>query len=110
MILLATVFDSKGWHFKQLKRTGRVALYERWKDTSASSHYEVIIVQNIKESEAFGNHYPAHERYPASEQWGEQAWTYRDEDEARAGVARALPVYLAVVMADVDGLKTNQMP
>ena len=84
MIPLATEFDSKGWHFKQLKRTGRIALYERWKDTSASPHYEVIAVQTEPEKVMFGKTVEVHDRYPSSERWGEQAWTCRDEDEARA--------------------------
>ncbi len=87
---LKATFDQSGYSFRQINREGDIAIFEkRWieggEDSSIS--FEVIRVQKRSGREMFGQFIPAHEAYPSSEQWGEQAWTLTDRDRAFAKAA-----------------------
>lgn len=74
---IETEFRKNGFHHKQLKRVGNVAIYERWADGHSKRHYEVVMIQfNGARSFPNGTTYPASEGYPSSEQWGTYGWTY----------------------------------
>jgi len=77
---LAEQFETLGFTFKQLKREGRVALFERYK--IAKPHYEVIVIQESPELELWGRITPAHERMPGAETWGTHGFTYLNLEEA----------------------------
>lgn len=82
MIILPTEFTRKGWHHKQIKRDGRLAIYERWKDISPKVHYEVIIIVEGKDRMMEGRLLPASELYPSDAQFGEKGWSYPTEEAA----------------------------
>ena len=80
---IRTEFKQKGWLFKQLRRSGDVALYS--KELSGHVSFEVIIVQKRK-AHTFpnGHHTPEHEAMPSSESWGTHGWTYTNFESAKA--------------------------
>jgi hypothetical protein len=61
---------------KQLKREGRVAIYELLSRGSLLYGYEVIIVKILSATNIMGRDYPEREGYPANEDWGDLAWSY----------------------------------
>lgn len=81
---LPVEFDRKGWHFKQLKREGMIAIYLRTKPgiTSQIESYEVIKIRRHNGYVVAGNRIEAAETYPSSCHWGEHGWTYRSFEEA----------------------------
>lgn len=76
--------SQRGWEFKQLRREGRIALYE--KESEGWKCYEVI---RVKEDKG-GLHklggvevmFEPKERYPSDEDFGNNGWTYGNEGEA----------------------------
>lgn len=76
MKLLETTFDKSGWHHLQLRRVGDVALYQRWKDTSAAPHYEVIEVGKMENVSIHGHEIEDKEFYPGASSFGNIAWTF----------------------------------
>jgi hypothetical protein len=71
--------SQKGWTFKQLQRSGRIAIYEKRSESTVT--YEVI---NIRVKKAASVKYPngtiveyqAREAYPNDEQFGVFGWAY----------------------------------
>lgn len=84
MKTLALEFDRNGWHHKSLLRLDDVAIYERWKDTSANHHFEVIIIKACKERESKGIVFKAQELYPSDNQFGDMGWTFPTLEKAQA--------------------------
>jgi len=86
MQTLPVEFDRKGWHFKQLKREGMLAIYLRTKPSmdgqSTIESYEVIEIRIEKEKVRFERIVPEHERYPGDEEWGKYGWPYRSFKDA----------------------------
>jgi hypothetical protein len=74
MKTLSTELTSKGWSFKQLQRSGNVAIYQR--SFNVMDYYETIIVQERKEYIIAGNTIPEHEAYPGDEEFGITAWCF----------------------------------
>jgi hypothetical protein len=79
-------FDSRGFHYRQIARKERVALYSQIDRAIKDPHvtYEVVRIQNEPEREMFGNVIPAHEAMPGNELWGQQGWTFTSEEKAWA--------------------------
>lgn len=84
MKLLATVFKRDGFTFRQLERSGQVAVFEKRKRPGRSSSYEVVRIRRLPARSMFGVDYPASEAMPVSERWGTDGWTYCDRDKAMA--------------------------
>jgi hypothetical protein len=61
---------------KQLKREGRVAIYELFGANGMPYGFEVIIVKIHPAEIIRGRDYPEREGYPANEDWGDLAWSY----------------------------------
>ncbi len=78
--------DQRGYMFKQLKRTGDVALFEKHNPghiPGAAISYEVVIVQKRPERTfPNGEVYPAHESMPSPEDWGVYGWSPYDLESA----------------------------
>lgn len=91
---LETEIKNSGHDLKQIKRDGRVALYERTASGDPRG-YEVIVILNRKEQTVFGNLVRAHEAYPGNEQWGSHGWTYPPKglESAEKRFASLLPKY-----------------
>jgi len=67
------------YHFKQLKRVGDVALFEKHNPDhppGTALSYEVVIVQKVPDK-TFPNGIttPAHESMPSPEEWGTSGWS-----------------------------------
>lgn len=82
MITLETSFSYDGFVLTQVKREGKVALFEKTKATHKSPSYEVVVVQVSKAREVFGRAIAEHEIMPSSEEWGTNGWSYSDLDSA----------------------------
>ena len=69
---------------KQLKRQGRIAIYEVFGPGKFLLGYEVIIIKFAPAKELFGCCVPEREVYPSSAKnsndWGHIAWTYNRKD------------------------------
>ncbi len=80
--------DQRGYVFKQLKRTGDVALFEKHNPShppGTALSYEVVIVQKRPERTfPNGEVYPAHESMPSPEEWGVYGWSPYDLEAALA--------------------------
>jgi hypothetical protein len=63
---LATAFNRSGVDYKQLKRTGNIALYEVWNSGKVS--FEVIIIRG--------------EKYPTDMAFGVDAWQFKNIQDA----------------------------
>ena len=79
MTPLATEFVFRDCSFRQLKRRGKVALYERIQD--GHTGYEVIRIKSLAQREwPDGRVTEAHEAYPGDEQFGTSAWYFMASD------------------------------
>jgi hypothetical protein len=75
-------FVRDGFTHELLEREGVVCLVKRSK--AARWHYEVVVLQLEPDKTIRDRFYPAHERYPSSEQWGTYGFTYRSDELERA--------------------------
>jgi hypothetical protein len=73
---LETEFNYQGRTLRQLKRRGRVAIYELIGGHKLTYGYEVIVIQIVPEKEMFGKVIAEHEAYPGSNDWGKKAWSF----------------------------------
>lgn len=76
MQTLKTKFNDSGFEFQQLKREGRVALYEKRKAKYGFDSYEVVVVQIHPAETVYGKDYPERELMPPNSSWGRRGWTY----------------------------------
>ena len=83
---LPTEFKSKGFQFRQLKRVGDVALFERKRPTWKNPGYEVVRVRKYPTYEISGATIEAHEALPPDEAFGQEGW-------ALASIERAEEVF-----------------
>ena len=74
--------SNAGFTFTQLKREGRVCIYEQVPDGGEFKAYEVIIIKYRKERQLYGKVLPAQEAYPSDSDWGKLAWTFMSLEEA----------------------------
>jgi len=80
MKILPTEFTKWGDTFRQIKREGDIAIYER--KTGSVTSFEVVRIRGHngrtfadKETGELRTTDPA-EYYPSSEEWGRMGWTY----------------------------------
>ena len=78
---LPMTFRDGGFLFRQLERSGHVAVFEKHKGHLNIS-FEVVRVRQVPETMMFGRIVQAHEAMPSSEHWGLYGWTYRDKAAA----------------------------
>lgn len=84
MTPLATTFTFRGSTFRQLKRSGKVALYSRGVD-DAIDGFEVIRIKDLPEATwPNGKVTEAHEGYPSDNDFGTRGWYYMVGDVDRA--------------------------
>jgi hypothetical protein len=63
-----------GFDLRQVERVGRVAIYEKTKDTYKG--WEIILIRKRPGRQLpGGKHTPAREQYPSSAEWGIRGWT-----------------------------------
>ena len=75
-------FVRSGFHHKQIKREGDVAIFFRTKPEYANGHYEVIKISRHNGYNMASAYIEAAETYPGASLWGLQGWTYNDLDKA----------------------------
>lgn len=90
---LAKEFTAKGFLHRQIKRDGLVAIYERQHTDFGGKdiHYEVVVIKENPEWEAFGETHKAAESYPRSESWGVLGFTCPDSASAHRKFVSLLP-------------------
>ena len=76
-------FQHGGFRYRQIRRTGMIAMFEQSKGGTVYG-FEVVRLRNAKEQKTMGKTFPAHEKYPGNEKWGQDGWTYREQSEADA--------------------------
>ena len=102
MKTLPTTFRSDGFDFEQLVREGMVVLFRKSKPEFANISYEVVVLHESQDHLGpRGNLILPAECMPQNEKWGQEGWSYRDEEdawakfrglvEARKGSAYAYP-------------------
>ena len=77
MMKKLTEYTRHGITRNVIQRQGMIAIAQGKHD------FEVITVQSHNGREIAGNHVPAAEFPPSSEQWGAKGWTYRDSESAQ---------------------------
>src|SRR6267378_2132639 len=92
MELLETELKVQNRTLKQIKRQGRVALYELYGANGMLYGFEVVFIKIAKARNVFGKDYPEREVYPGNEDWGSLAWSYgrNDRDLAEETFLRCL--------------------
>jgi hypothetical protein len=74
-IPLPIAFRHNQFDFKQVRRKGDIAIFEKSKPTHTYPSWEVVIVQHNEAREIAGIAIPARESMPWSESWGRLGWT-----------------------------------
>ena len=72
---LPTTFRKSGFDFKQVRRDGDIAIFEKRHPEVSNPSWEVVVVQHNKAREMAGVAIPAKESMPWSEAWGKLGWT-----------------------------------
>jgi hypothetical protein len=81
---IETSFRRDGFDYRQIQRTGDVAIFEQSKPGVKPTWLEVVIIRRHGEREVFGKRVEPMEAYPGSEQWGTYGWTFRGSMRAIA--------------------------
>ena len=81
MKLLPKEFSKKGFNFREIKRKGNVAIYERSKGESVK-HYEVAVIKSHQGFNLGGSFIAPSEVYPCDSQWGIYGWTLPSLEKA----------------------------
>ena len=80
---LATELTVQNRSLRQIKREGRVALYELYGANGMLYDFEVVRIKIHPAEVINGRTYPEREGYPSNEDWGNLAWSHgrnhRDE-------------------------------
>ena len=76
MVTLSTELGVQNRTLRQVKREGRIALYEVYGPNGVLYGFEVVIIKVAKARFVFDRQYPEREVYPANEDWGSLAWSY----------------------------------
>ena len=103
-IELATEIIMQGRMYRQIKRSGRVALYELSVEGELRG-FEVIKIQIHKAGERFGKWYPTRSGYPSSESWGTSGFSYLASD--RAGAERRFAELIGRTNGPSDAIRTK---
>lgn len=83
MTTVPTDFHKHGWHYRQLKRVGNVAIYEQ----GGGAAYEVVRIRVAPERTFKGRTFPAGEYLPCDSEWGRYGFTLHTLAEAHAKMA-----------------------
>ncbi|MBC8416942.1 hypothetical protein H8E06_01255 [bacterium] len=75
MKVLEKEFKSCGFNFKQVKRTGDVAIYKKKAANHGGQSYEVIKVSRHNGYNLGDNYVHPAETYPSNSLWGTHGWT-----------------------------------
>ena len=78
---LETEFKKFGFIYRQIKRSGNVAIFEQVKDDRILA-YEVVVIRAHEGYEIAGNKMEPSEFMPRSEDWGTFGWTLTNESDA----------------------------
>ena len=82
MNILEKTFTRKSFVHNQIKRDGKIAIYERWKANPETKHYEVVKIGSHNGYTIAGQFVAPSEVYPSSTAWGVTGWTYNTINEA----------------------------
>jgi hypothetical protein len=101
-------FTRKGYEYRQISRTGDIAIYEQASDTT--KWYDVVVITKHKESKRIiqgkERTFQATEVYPSDSQWGAMGWTYYTLQNAQVK-ANELKIALSTRRRH---LKSSQIP
>jgi hypothetical protein len=73
---LETILKVQGRTLKQIRREGKVALYELYGGQGLLIGYELILVRTLPEETIMGRQYPQREAFPKNEAWGTEGWSF----------------------------------
>jgi hypothetical protein len=76
MNTLETTLKVQGRTLKQIRREGKVALYELYGGQGLLIGYELILVRTLPEETIMGRRYPQREAFPKNEAWGTEGWSF----------------------------------
>ena len=79
---IPTVFNKKGFTYRQLKRIGNKAIFEQTRGDSGMSLYEVVKIGRHNGYTMGGVYIEPSETYPGSSLWGIMGWTCTSLDDA----------------------------
>lgn len=71
-------FTRGGFIHRQIKRIGKVAIFERQGLKCPDPHYEVVKISSHNGYNLGGAYIDAAETYPGASLWGLQGWTHSD--------------------------------
>jgi hypothetical protein len=77
-----TEFKKKGFVYKQIKRSGSVAIFQQTRTGSTISNYEVVKIGKHNGYTMGGSYIEPAETYPGSSLWGICAWTCQSLEAA----------------------------
>lgn len=83
MKTIPETFEKSGWHFRQIKRRGECAIFERWKGGGVP-HFEVVRIRQHKGFKIPGTEIMAEpaEVYPSDNTWGRDGFTFTKIEES----------------------------
>lgn len=92
---LAAEFDSRGFHFSQLKKVGDFAIFQKISLKHGHTSYEVVHIQKhdtyfLKDKAGKSVEIPAAFSYPSSSSWGVLGFTYNSLPEAEIRLDKML--------------------
>jgi hypothetical protein len=77
---LSTTISFQGRTFRQLRRSGNVAIYDIRNAANTLYGFEVIVIKTLPAEMICGKFYPERESYPSSSKnsndWGTIAWSF----------------------------------
>lgn len=68
--------DQRGFHFTQIKRHGKIALFQKQKSGGGISYEVVLVHRNAKRTFPDGRVVEPKEAMPSPEEWGTGGWSY----------------------------------
>ena len=84
MKVLDKEFKSCGFNFKQVKRSGDVAIYKKVPVSHNGTSYEVIKIARHNGYKLGGNYVHPAETYPSNSLWGTSGWTCTSIEHAQS--------------------------
>lgn len=83
MKILEQEFDSRGFHFKQLKRDGMLGVFEKTNDKGYKG-FETVRIKSHNGYEIAGTFIAPAESMPSSETWGTDGFSYSWSERDKA--------------------------
>lgn len=78
-----TEYRENGWRYRQLRRTGNIAIYSQ----GGSAAFEVVRIRTAPAKRFLGRMLSGGEYLPSTSEWGRHGWTFRTLREAEAKMA-----------------------